>query len=206
MAGATSQGLGQHVRPAIPPWVLIDRLLTAPAISAIPDVFRRTGFPIVAASKVPARSPLAPADSSGASIEWRMRFSSLDDTSSILKARSWTVASVHPGTMTVCVVRHDQSHSLPPRSHGRHADVTHPRRAWANGSRSSTLITTSKGRSDPDSGWVVGRARELHDHNVETFHDHVVTKDAIKQWNDTGSHRNPEWPALGRWTPDASRH
>ena len=29
---------------------------------------------------------------------------------------------------------------------------------------------------------VVGRAYEMHDHIIETFHSHVVTKDAIKEW------------------------
>ena len=28
----------------------------------------------------------------------------------------------------------------------------------------------------------VARAYEMHDHIIETFHDHVVTEDAIKEW------------------------
>jgi hypothetical protein len=39
-----------------------------------------------------------------------------------------------------------------------------------------------EGNFDPDAEWVVARAYDLHDHLVETFHDHVVTEDAIEVW------------------------
>ena len=39
-----------------------------------------------------------------------------------------------------------------------------------------------EGTFDADPGWVVARAYEMHDHIVETFHDHVVTREAIEEW------------------------
>ena len=39
-----------------------------------------------------------------------------------------------------------------------------------------------EGTFDPDSERVVASAYELHDHIIETFHDHVVTREAIEEW------------------------
>ena len=39
-----------------------------------------------------------------------------------------------------------------------------------------------EGTFDPDSEWVVAGAYEMHDRIVETFHDHVVTREAIEEW------------------------
>ena len=39
-----------------------------------------------------------------------------------------------------------------------------------------------EGNFDADPDWVVARAYELHDHIIETFHNQVVTEDAIKEW------------------------
>ena len=41
-----------------------------------------------------------------------------------------------------------------------------------------------EGKFDPDAGWVevVARAYEMHDHLIETLHNHVVTEKAIEVW------------------------
>jgi 2-keto-4-pentenoate hydratase/2-oxohepta-3-ene-1,7-dioic acid hydratase in catechol pathway len=39
-----------------------------------------------------------------------------------------------------------------------------------------------EGNFEPGADWVVERAYEMHDHIIETFHEHVVTKDAIEVW------------------------
>ena len=39
-----------------------------------------------------------------------------------------------------------------------------------------------EGNFEPDVGWVVARMYEMHDHIVETFHEHVVTEDAVTVW------------------------
>ena len=39
-----------------------------------------------------------------------------------------------------------------------------------------------EGNFAPDAEWGVARAYDLHDHLVETFHNHVVTEDAIEVW------------------------
>jgi hypothetical protein len=39
-----------------------------------------------------------------------------------------------------------------------------------------------EGTFNPDAEWVVARAYEMHDHLVETFHNHVVSEKAIEVW------------------------
>ena len=39
-----------------------------------------------------------------------------------------------------------------------------------------------KGTFDPHSQWVVTRAYEMHEHIIETFRDHVVTREAAEEW------------------------
>ena len=39
-----------------------------------------------------------------------------------------------------------------------------------------------EGKFDPDAGWVVARAYEMHDQLIETFHNHVAAKEAIELW------------------------
>jgi uncharacterized protein (TIGR04255 family) len=85
------------------------------------------------------------------------------------------------GTMVVRVVQNDQGFSLPPDLIG--AVPKHTPRSKAG--ELITLIDMDhfiEGNFEPDADWVVARAYELHDHLVETFHDHVVTKDAIEVW------------------------
>jgi uncharacterized protein (TIGR04255 family) len=85
------------------------------------------------------------------------------------------------GTMVVRVVQNDQGFSLPPDLLG--AAPKHSPRA-----KSGELITLVdmdhyiEGKFDPNAEWVVAKAYEMHDHLVETFHDHVVTKEAIEVW------------------------
>ena len=85
------------------------------------------------------------------------------------------------GTMVVRVVQNDQGFSLPPDLIG--AAPKHTPRA-----KPGELITLVdmdhyiEGNFDPNAEWVVSRAYEMHDHLIETFHNHVVTKDAIAVW------------------------
>lgn len=39
-----------------------------------------------------------------------------------------------------------------------------------------------KGTFDPDAEWVVTQAYAMHDHIIETFHEQVITKEAIQEW------------------------
>ena len=87
----------------------------------------------------------------------------------------------HPGTMIVRIVQNDQGHSLPPDLMAA-APKYSPR---AGPGELLTLVDMDRyveGTFDPDSEWVVARACEMHDHIVETFHDHVVTREAIEEW------------------------
>lgn len=85
------------------------------------------------------------------------------------------------GTMVVRVVQNDQGFSLPPDLLG--AAPKHTPRA-----KSGELITLVdmdhyiEGNFDPDAEWVVAKAYAMHDHLVETFHEHVVTEKAIEVW------------------------
>ena len=86
-----------------------------------------------------------------------------------------------PGTLIIRVVQNDQGISLPPDLVGG-APKLAPRGV------SGELITLIdmdhyiEGNFDPDVGWVVARTYEMHDHIVETFHEHVVTEDAVTVW------------------------
>ena len=92
-----------------------------------------------------------------------------------------TVVDGTPGTMVVRIVQNDQGSSLPPDLLAA-APKSSPR---AETGELVTLIDMDhyvEGTFDPDSAWVVARAYEMHDHIIETFHDHVVTQDAIQEW------------------------
>ncbi len=85
------------------------------------------------------------------------------------------------GTMIVRVVQDDQGFSLPPDLIG--GAPKHAVRAKAG--ELVTLIDMDhyiEGTFDPDADWVVARAFEMHDHLIETFHEHVVTETAIEVW------------------------
>ena len=91
-----------------------------------------------------------------------------------VESRGETVVGGDPGTMTVRIVQNDRGHSLPP-------DLTAAAPKYSRSAGPGELLTLIdmdhyvEGTFDPDPEWVVARACELHDHIVETFHEHVVT-------------------------------
>ena len=98
-----------------------------------------------------------------------------------IESRGHTVIGGHPGTMVVRIVQNDQGSSLPPDLED--AAPSLPPRAGAG--ELVTLVDMDhhvEGTFDPDSRWVTARAYEMHDHIVETFYDHVVTREAIEEW------------------------
>ena len=92
-----------------------------------------------------------------------------------------SVVAPHSGTLIVRVVQNDQGVSLPP-------DLVGGAPKLAPRGLSGELITLIdmdhyiEGNFEPDVGWVVARMYEMHDHIVETFHEHVVTEDAVTVW------------------------
>jgi len=85
------------------------------------------------------------------------------------------------GTMIVRVVQNDQGFDLPPDLVG--GAPKHESRAHAG--ELVTLVDMDQfieGKFEPDAAWVVARAYEMHDHLIETFHNHVVTEKAIEVW------------------------
>ena len=98
---------------------------------------------------------------------------------------SWpsTPSSPSPNTTSWVwsIVQNDQGSSLPP-------DVVDAAPSFSPGADAGELVTLIdmdhfvEGNFDADPDWVVARAYELHDHIIETFHNHVVTEDAIKEW------------------------
>ncbi len=86
-----------------------------------------------------------------------------------------------PGNMIVRIAQDDQGFSLPPDLIGGAPKYT-PR---AKPGELITLIDMDhyiEGAFDADTDWVVARAFEMHDHLVETFHEHVVTETAVEVW------------------------
>jgi uncharacterized protein (TIGR04255 family) len=85
------------------------------------------------------------------------------------------------GTMIVRVVQNDQGQNLPPDLVGgapKHTPRTKPGEVC-------TIVDMDhfiEGNFDPDPTWVVEKAYRLHDHLVETLHDHVVTREAVEVW------------------------
>ena len=85
------------------------------------------------------------------------------------------------GTMIVRVVQNDQGISLPPDL------ISAPPRYVERAERCEvvTLIDMDhfiEGTFDPDADLIVEKAYELHDHVIETFHEHVVSAAAIEVW------------------------
>ena len=97
------------------------------------------------------------------------------------ESRGRTVVGGNPGTMVVRIVQNDQGSSLPP-------DLVAAAPSFSPRAEAGELVTLIdmdhfvEGNFDADPDWVVARAYEMHDHIIETFHDHVVTEDAIKEW------------------------
>jgi len=85
------------------------------------------------------------------------------------------------GTMIVRVTQNDLGFDLPPDLVG--GAPKHESRA-----RSGELVTLIdmdhfiEGKFEPDPDWVVARAYRMHDHLIETLHEHVVTTNAIEVW------------------------
>ena len=85
------------------------------------------------------------------------------------------------GTMVVRVVQNDQGLLLPPDLVGG----APKQRSSAEAGELITLIDIDHyvdGNFDPDVQWVVAAAYEMHDQIVETFHEHVVTAEAVAAW------------------------
>lgn len=91
-----------------------------------------------------------------------------------------TVGDV-PGILIVRVAQNDRGFLLPP-------DLMDGAPKLASRAEKGELITLIdmdhfiEGRFDPNAEWVVARTYEMHDHIVETFHQHVVTEDAVAVW------------------------
>ena len=98
-----------------------------------------------------------------------------------IESRGSTVVGGDAGTMVVRIVQNDQGHVLPPDLLA--AAPKFPRRVEA--AELVTLIDMDhyvEGNFNPDSDWVVARTYEMHDHIIETFHEHVITPEAIEEW------------------------
>lgn len=85
------------------------------------------------------------------------------------------------GTIVVRVMQNDQGFDLPPdlvSAAPKHIPRT-------NAGELVSLIDMDhfiEGIFDPDVEWIVAHAYQMHDHVIETFHNHVVTDAAIEVW------------------------
>ena len=86
-----------------------------------------------------------------------------------------------PGMMVVRIVQNDQGAELPP-------DLAPAAPKLSTKAKTGELVTLIdmdhyiEGNFDTDTDWVVARTYEMHDHIIETFHEHVVTPEAIEEW------------------------
>jgi uncharacterized protein (TIGR04255 family) len=86
-----------------------------------------------------------------------------------------------PGTMVLRVTQNDQGFDLPP-------DLIVGAPKFQQRARNGELVTLIdmdhfiEGTFDPSAEWVTARAYAMHDHLIETFHEHVVSKKAIEVW------------------------
>jgi uncharacterized protein (TIGR04255 family) len=98
-----------------------------------------------------------------------------------VESRGKTSVGEVEGTMVVRVVQNDRGFALPP-------DLIAAAPKHAARARPGELITLVdmdhyiEGKFDPAVEWVVARAYDMHDDLIETFHQHVVTEDAIEVW------------------------
>lgn len=85
------------------------------------------------------------------------------------------------GTMIVRVAQNDQGFDLPP-------DLVIGAPKHETRAKLGTLVTLVdidhfiEGNFEPDPDFVVGSAYKMHDHLINTFHQHVVTSAAIEIW------------------------
>lgn len=86
-----------------------------------------------------------------------------------------------PGTMVLRVAQNDQGFDLPPDLMGGAPKF----QARAKAGELVTLVDMDhfiEGKFDPSAEWVTARAFAMHDHLIETLHEHVVSKKAIEVW------------------------
>ena len=82
--------------------------------------------------------------------------------------------------MIIRVVQNDEGMALPPDLVGGA-----PKHTAATPGEVTTVVDMDhfvEGTFDPSAAWVIDRAYELHDHLIETFHDHVITPHAVEAW------------------------
>lgn len=85
------------------------------------------------------------------------------------------------GTMVLRVAQNDQGFDLPP-------DLMGGAPKYTMRARSDELVTLVdmdhyiEGKFDPSPEWVTAQAYVMHDHLIETFHEHVVSAKAIEVW------------------------
>jgi uncharacterized protein (TIGR04255 family) len=92
-----------------------------------------------------------------------------------------TAVGDSPGTMILRVAQNDQGFDLPPDLIGGAPKFE----ARAKFGELVTLVDMDhfvEGKFDPSTEWVTSRAYTMHDHLIETFHDHVVSEKAIEVW------------------------
>ena len=98
-----------------------------------------------------------------------------------IESRGSTVVGGDAGTMVVRIVQNDQGFVVPPDLLAAAPKL--PQRVEA--AELVTLIDMDhyvEGTFSPDSEWIVARTYEMHDDIIETFHEHVVTPEAIEEW------------------------
>jgi uncharacterized protein (TIGR04255 family) len=86
-----------------------------------------------------------------------------------------------PGTLVVRVAQNDQGFDLPP-------DLAASAPKQSSRAQPGELVTLLdmdhyiEGTFEPSTDWVIDRSYKLHDHLIETFHEHLVTPAAIEVW------------------------
>jgi len=92
-----------------------------------------------------------------------------------------TTVGEEMGTMVLRVVQNNQGFSLPP-------DLVSGAPKHTRRSAPGELITLIdmdhyiEGSFEPEAAQVIERAYGMHDHLIETFHNNVVTEEAIEAW------------------------
>ena len=97
-----------------------------------------------------------------------------------MQATGQTSVGDGPGVMVVRIVQNDQGFLVPPD-----LIAAGPQPARAEPGELVTLIDMEHymdGRLEPSVPWLMEKAYQLHDHLVETFHENVVTEQAIEVW------------------------
>lgn len=92
-----------------------------------------------------------------------------------------TSVGTDEGTMILRVAQNDQGFDLPPDLIA--GAPKHERRAQAG--ELITLVDMDhfvEARREPEVPRLIETTYALHDHLIETFHDHVVTREAIEAW------------------------